>query len=225
MSSMQKPLVLLGAGGHAKVVHALAEAAGRRIVGVCDPALVEAGVIAWRGIPVLGGDDALEGMNTADVELINGIGQLVGSPLRRTVFQRAKRLGFHFPPLVHPFAWVAGQVLLGEGVHVMAGAVVQPDCVIGENSVINTRAAVDHDCVVRAHVHIAPGATLCGAVIVGEDAFVGAGCTVIQGISIGRRGIVGAGAVVVKDLGDGCIVRPCSSSMTTRSRAALDDQV
>ena len=52
-----RPLLMIGAGGHAKVLHALALAAGRVIVGVCDPQLAEKGVTQWRGVPVLRGDD------------------------------------------------------------------------------------------------------------------------------------------------------------------------
>lgn len=194
-------LIMLGAGGHARVLHALLEAGGFQLAGVCDPGLAARGVHAWNGVPVLGDDDALLKFSTAEVGVINGLGQLVGERRRQALFTHFSGLGYAFPPLVHPAAWVAPGVLLAQGAQVMAGAVIQPHCTIGANSIVNTRAGIDHDCRIGAHVHIAPGATLCGAVTVGEGAFVGAGATIIQGIAIGALAVIGAGATLVRNVG------------------------
>lgn len=194
------PLVMLGAGGHAKVLLSLLQAAGLPVMGVCDPVLFEQRIESWRGINVLGGDEAFEALDPSSVGLVNGIGQTVGSPRRREVYEQLKAKGFQFPALVHPHAWVDPTVDLQDGVQVMAGAVVQADTVVGRNTIINTRASLDHDCRVGAHVHIAPGATLCGSVKVGDSAFIACGSTVIQGLTIGEDAVVGAGAVLVRDL-------------------------
>lgn len=195
------PLVMLGAGGHAKVLLSLAQAAGLNVIGICDPDLAYQRVGQWRGINVLGGDDILDTLDPAAIGLINGIGQLVGSSVRRKIYERLVAKGFRFPVLVHPVAWVDASVVLREGVQVMAGAVIQPDTEIGPNTIINTRASVDHDCRLGAHVHIAPGATLCGSVRVDDCAFIASGATVIQGRSVGEDAVVGAGSVLVRDLG------------------------
>ena len=196
-------LIMLGAGGHASVLHALAIASGHQIVGVCDPELAVNGTIAWRGVPVLGDDTALTTVNRSEFGLVNGVGQLVGSRARQIVYERMRRFGFDFPVLIHPAAWVADGVEMGCGVQVMAGVVIQPGSSLGENCIVNTNASVDHDCVIGEHVHIAPGVTLCGGVSVGSSAFIGAGSTVIQNVSVGKEAVVGAGAVVIKDLENG----------------------
>lgn len=193
-------MVMLGAGGHAKVLLSLAKASGLHVIGVCDPELHRSGVLIWRGITVLGGDDELGSLDPSRVGLINGIGQVVGSNLRRTIYESAVAKGFQFPPLIHPSACVDDSAVLGQGVQIMAGAIIQPDVTLGCNTIINTRASVDHDCNVAAHVHIAPGATLCGNVQIGTGAFVGAGATVIQGLMLGECAVVGAGTVMVRDL-------------------------
>lgn len=194
------PLVMLGAGGHAKVLLSLAQAAGLNVCGVCDPELALQGINQWRGIKVLGGDDALDTLDPATTGLINGIGQLVGSTGRRRIFERLKTKGFRFPVLVHPTAWVDASAELKDGVQVMAGAVIQADATVGSNSIINTGASLDHDCCLGAHVHVAPGATLCGSVRVHDRAFIASGATVIQGLTVGEDAVVGAGAVLVRDL-------------------------
>ncbi|MEE1888721.1 acetyltransferase [Pseudomonas carassii] len=194
------PLVILGAGGHAKVLLSLARALCLEIQGVCDPQLHHSGLRQWRGLPVLGDDAALNQIPPGSVLLVNGIGQTVGGAARRKLYEQFSGQGYRFATLVHPSAWVDPDAVLGEGVQVMAGAVVQADSHIGLNTIINTRAAVDHDCRVGRHVHIAPGATLCGAVTVADRSFVASGATIIQGIDIGEDAVVGAGAVVVRHL-------------------------
>lgn len=205
MSELFRPssrLILLGAGGHAKVLHALALSLGHDLFGVCDPDLASRGVREWRGLPILGDDAVLKSLDPGKFGIINGIGSIAGSTTRQDVYDRVRKLGFGFPALVHPTAWVADDATLGDGVQVMAGAIVQPDCSIGVNSIVNTRASIDHDCHLGAHVHIAPGATLCGGVLIGDGTFIGAGAIVIQGISIGSCATVGAGTTLVKSLQD-----------------------
>ena len=196
-------LIMLGAGGHARVLHSLLAAGGHQLAGVCDPGLEAQGILSWNGVPVLGADDALLKFSTAEVGVINGLGQLVGAHQRRALFNQFASLGYIFPPVVHPAAWVAPGVVMEPGVQVMAGAIIQPNCTIGANTIVNTRAGIDHDCRIGSHVHIAPGATLCGGVTVADDAFVGAGATVVPGMTIGSGAVIGAGTTLIKHAGDG----------------------
>ncbi|NER64016.1 acetyltransferase [Pseudomonas sp. MAFF212427] len=201
-----RPVLLLGAGGHAKVMLSLLQAIGANVLGVCDPALAGAAIESWRGIRVLGGDEVLDQFEGAQVGLVNGVGQVPGLSRRQDMFQALSARGFHFPALVHPAAWVDPSVQLSDGVQVMAGAVIQADTRIGVNSITNTGVRIDHDCIIGSHVHIAPGAVLCGAVNVACGAFVGAGSTTLQGVSVGTCAIVGAGTTLVKDLPAGQVV-------------------
>lgn len=195
--------VLMGAGGHGSVLHAVLRELGLNVLGVCDPALQAAGTSEWQGLPVLGGDEGLARLAAQDLALALGVGPRVRSTHRQAVFERLRDQGHRFPPLVHPRAWVAPGVTLAEGVQVMAGVVIQPGCHIGENTLVNTRSSVDHDGRIGAHVHIAPGATLCGGVSVGRGCFIGAGATVIQEIQLGENALLSAGFTLAKNLGDG----------------------
>lgn len=108
--------------------------------------------------------------------------------------------------VVHPAAFIAKSVQIGEGIQVMAGAIIAEETKVGEECIVNTNAGVDHECVLEDGVEIAPGATLCGCVHVETNAFVGAGATVLPRIKIGADAIVGAGAVVTKDVPAGITV-------------------
>lgn len=203
---MSLPIIILGAGGHAKVMIDALLASSAVIAGVVDPDLTLTGTNIL-GVPVLGGDDVVNKFPPSQVQLVNGLGS-VGLPVKRQqLFERFKGLGYNFATVVHPSAVVASDVVLGEGAQVMAGAVIQPGCRIGLNSIVNTRASVDHDCIIGDHVHIAPGVTLSGGIAVGTCSHIGTGATVIQGISIGNGGLVAAGSVVTRDISDGLMVR------------------
>ena len=201
----KRPILLLGAGGHARVVLDMIRLRGLEIRGVISPD-VPAGT-SFHGITIHG-DDAwvLDHCPPETVHLVNGIGS-IGSPVRRkAVYEHFKARGYRFAAVVHPSAVVAGDAVLGEGSQVMAGAVIQPGAVIGENTIINTRASIDHDCRIGPHVHIAPGVTISGEVRIDQGTHVGTGASVIQGRHIREESLVGAGSVVVRDVGEQLLV-------------------
>jgi len=197
-----EPLILLGSGGHARVLLNALQLLGRRVLGFVDPDKARAEVL---GIPYLGGDDAVSG-DPDQVLLVNGIGSVAAIEHRLRVYESFRRRGYRFTSVIHPNAIIAPDVKLADGVQVMAGAVLQIGCVVEENCIINTGACVDHDCVIHAHAHVAPGAVLSGNVRVESRAHIGAGATVIQGVHIGSDSIVGAGAVVLSDVPECCTV-------------------
>lgn len=194
---MGKPWVVLGGGGHAKVVIDALLAGQHQVLGFTSPG---AEVAAILGVERVGDDDALGRYPAGEVVLANGLGSVGSSDLRRELFLRFSAQSYSFPTIVHPSAVVASSVSFGSGVQVLAGAVVQPGCRIRENVILNTRSSLDHDCTIGAHAHVAPGATLSGGVVVGEGAHIGTGASVIQGVEIGERSVVGSGAAVVRDV-------------------------
>lgn len=200
-------LIVLRAGGHARVV---IEALLSR--GICPAAVTDTDAArvgeSVGGIPITGSDDDVLKMGVDAVELANGLGNRAsradsGLSSRRALFGRFSALGYRFPAIAHASSVIASDARLGDGVQVMAGAIVQPASRIGQNTLVNTRAVVEHDCVVGDHVHIAPGAVLCGGVSVGESAHIGAGAVLLVGIKVGAGAIVAAGAVIAKDVAAG----------------------
>ncbi|HUJ19462.1 MAG TPA: acetyltransferase [Nitrospirota bacterium] len=202
---MTQPVIILGAGGHAKVLIDTLLRMGVQLSGITDPDHAKHGSSVL-GVRVLGGDEVLLSNGPEMVRLANGVGSIGESAGRRRLFERFKARGYGFMNVVHPSAVIGAEVLLSEGVQVMAGVVIQSGTTIGRNTIINTRASVDHDCSIGDHVHIAPGVTLSGGVSVEEGSHIGTGATVVQGIRIGRNSIVGAGSVVLTDVPEGVTV-------------------
>lgn len=195
---MSFPVVIIGAGGHGKVVADALVAMGRTVKGFIDvdPARWTECV---NDMQVLGGEDLLSSSDAAAVELANGVGSVDLSGVRRAVFERFHARAFRFVTIVHPGAIVSPRARLAEGAQVMAGAIVQAGAVIGENTILNTGAIVDHDCKIGAHCHLAPGCTLSGNVSIGTASHIGTGASVRHGVSLGERTLVGAGAAVVSN--------------------------
>lgn len=196
---MTSNIMVIGAGGHAKVVIDALLRLQAGILGVVDiDASKHGGSIL--GVPVLGDEAIVFEQATDAVLLVNGIGSVSNTLTRRSAFLRFKDRGYGFHTLVHPSAVIAEDVEMGEGAQIMAGAVIQTGARIGANCIINTRSSVDHDCRIGDHVHVAPGATVCGGVTIGNDCLVGGGATIIQGLSIGDSATVAAGGCVVTDV-------------------------
>lgn len=195
------PVLIIGAGGHARVLIETLRLCGRSILGVVDPALPK-GHSAMLGLAVLGGDEVLDDCRPDETALVNGVGSVKPGPLRDAIYRRGLARGFRFASIIHPSAVVSWSAKVAEGTQVMAGCVIQCDASVGANSIINTRCSIDHDCRIGETVHVAPGATLSGAVTVGDGTHIGTGAVVIQGITIGRNSLIAAGAVVYHDLPD-----------------------
>ena len=188
-------ILVIGAGGHAKVVIEAIRAMGGEVVGLIDPAPSAAFVL---GAAVLGGDKILPRLRTQGLDAVAvALGE---NGLRERVGRGLEAQGFSLPTILHPAALVSPSARLGKGAVVMARAVVGTQVTIDDLAIINTGAVVDHDCRIGTSAHVAPGCTLAGNVWVGERTLVGVGCAVIPGIRIGDDVTVGAGSAVVSDV-------------------------
>ena len=203
MRIVNLPAIVVGGSGHAKVLVSTMFLQGRRVLGFVD---VNPVLPPLLGIPHLGDDGAVFLHPPDQVRLVNGVGSIGSTVLRRTVYEKFRKRQYIFDTVIHPSATIASEVHIEDGAQVMAGAVVQPGCRLGENVIINTGACIDHDCSIDAHAHVAPGVTLSGHVHIGSGAHIGTAATIIQGIKVGAAAIVGAGAVVVCDVPAGVTV-------------------
>jgi sugar O-acyltransferase (sialic acid O-acetyltransferase NeuD family) len=188
-----KRLLIVGAGGHGRVVAdaARAMALWDEIAFVDDTRPVGTRVAAW---PVLGGlPDVLAG---------HLVGECVVAIGANRVRLKLEAAGLSLATVIHPSAVLAPEVQLGAGSMVLARAVINIDARIGAACIINTAAVIEHDCVLADAVHVSPQAALAGTVHVGEASWLGIGSVVRQGVVIGADVVVGAGAAVVKNIPD-----------------------
>lgn len=205
-----RPLYILCAGGHARVVINILKAQGCAPVGIVDADAALHGTDIM-GVPVVGDDSFILSLDPNAVALVNALGNRPGhgssgTAARCNLYTGFKSKGYAFATVVSDDATLSDDVRMAEGSQVITRAVVQPGSVLGENSILNTGASLDHDCTVGAHSHIAPWAVLCGGVSVGAHCHIGARAVLVPGISVGDDAVVGAGAVVIDDVEPGVTV-------------------
>lgn len=189
---MKGPVVLVGGGGHAKVIADMFQGNGIDVVGcLCPGEARELDDVPW-----LGQDSDAPALYARGLRQIHvAIGD---NSLRRRLTSRFLHWGFTLVSVISPRAIVSPKAMVGVGVAVMPGAVINVHAQIGDGAIINTAASVDHDCQIGEYVHIGPGCRLAGKVVIGEGAFLGVGVAVIPEVHVGDWSIIGAGGVVTR---------------------------
>jgi sugar O-acyltransferase (sialic acid O-acetyltransferase NeuD family) len=195
----RRKIVVIGGGGHAKVLISVLKTIPWDVVGYTDPR--QRGTIL--GVSHLGDDSVLGDMASAlgDPEATIGVGKVDVSDSRLRLMERAEGAGFGFPVVVSPRGVVHEDVALGAGTVVFDGVVVNSGTSVGRACIFNTNCTVEHDCRIGDNVHVASGATVSGGVSIGHGCMVGAGATLVHGVSICDGCLIGAGAAVAADIG------------------------
>ena len=191
---MAKDVIIIGAGGHAKVIADIVEKSGDNLVGFLDDNPEAFGRVVYKDRTVLG--------TIKDIEKYQGYNFIIGIGNNQVRKNISSKYNLNWYTALHPNAIIANCVNIGEGTVIMAGAIINPGTIIGKHCIINTKSSLDHDNLIEDYVHISPGATLAGTVTIRELTWICAGATVINNITIERNNIIGAGAVVIKDIND-----------------------
>jgi sugar O-acyltransferase (sialic acid O-acetyltransferase NeuD family) len=200
-----KKVLVWGAGGHGKVVVDAVMAGGEwEVAGVLDDDETKCGT-ELLGVKVFsmkrGVSEAAKGLDCGRVAIAIG-----DNYIRFEKFEQVRRAGLTPLNVVHPSAHVSRFVKMGEGVTILAGAMINPGTTIEDNVCVNTSASVDHDNYLGNSCHIFPNATLTGGVRVAEFAYVGSGAVIAPNLTVEKYSYVGAGAVVLADVAEGTVV-------------------
>ena len=189
-----KDIILIGAGGYAKVIIDSFEKEGKhRVVGLVDD---QKSGGSWFGISVY------SWKKISDLNVRTGLIAIGNNWVRHQVLQKVHQAfpQFEWVSCIHPSAQISRGAQIGAGSVVFANTSIGPDTSIGEHVIVNTGASVDHDCKIANFASIAPGATLGGNVTIGTFTAVSLGAKIIQSIEVGEHTVVGAGAVAVRNL-------------------------
>ena len=186
-----KDVIIIGAGGHGKVIADIVLAAGDRLLGFLDDGRIGQKVL---GFPVLGGIQ--DYVNYKGAEFVIAIGN---AQIREQIASDLQDVRWY--TAVHPAAVISPlEVTVGDGTVIMANAVINPGASVGRHCIVNTAAVVEHDNRIGDFVHVSVGAKLAGVVSVGKSTWIGVGAAVKNATSICGGCMIGAGAVVVKDI-------------------------
>lgn len=191
---MSKKVVIIGTGGHAKVIADIVLASGDKIIGfIDDNKEIGSDFIGYKVI------DENEIIGDKELLFIVAIGN---SHVRENVVKRLEgKEKINWYTAIHPSATVSNlDTEIGCGTAIMANAVVNPGSVIGKHCILNTSSVVEHDNHISDYVHVSVGTRLAGTVSVGKYTWLGIGTVVSNNVTICDDCLVGAGSVVVKDI-------------------------
>lgn len=214
---MSRGLLIIGAGGHGKVVADTARQQGEwdRFAFLDDDTTRSGSIV---GVPVLGDLRTAAGLRREFPDVVVAIGS---ADLRLRLIGELAEQGFNLPVVQHPSATISSFASLGRGCVVFAQAAINADVTLGEGCIVNTGSTIDHDCTLADGVHLAPGAHLAGTVRVGRATWIGIGACTRENITIGDYVTIGAGAAVVADIDSGLTVMgvPASNNRGSFNRS------
>lgn len=185
--------VLIGAGGHAKVILDILRAERKEVLGIID----DFSIGEFEGLPILGNVNSICKMEKENTSFIIAIGN---NEIRANIVKKLNAYDVKYGTAIHPSVIMGSKVEIGEGAVVCPGVILNHSAVIGEHAIINTAATVDHEAQVGDYVHLSPGVHLAGRVTIEPGCHIGIGTAIKQGVTIGENVVVGAGAAVVSNL-------------------------
>lgn len=195
---MCEDVIIIGAGGHAKVIADIIHKSGDNVLGFLDDTKEKGNIIIKDiNLKVIGKVDECVRISkiNSNVKFIIAIGN---NQIRKQISERYKDIEYY--TAIHPSAQISLDVEIKEGTAIMANACINTSAKIGKHCIINTGAIVEHDNQIENYVHISPNGTCCGTVKIGELTHIGAGAIVKNNINITSECVIGAGAIVVKDI-------------------------
>lgn len=187
-----RTLLVLGAGGHGKAVAEAALLSGewQRVCFLDD---------RWPQLEVVYGIDVigdLDSLLEPGLSVAGGIAAVGNNSLREVWAARIKAAGIEVVSIVHPRAWISPSAHIGQGVAVLAMAVIGTDARLGRGAIVNAGAVVDHDVCIGDFAHLGVGVNLAGGVQVGASAWLQAGCNAGYGVSVESGDVVAPGTAL-----------------------------
>lgn len=198
-------ILVLGGGGHGRMIADLIRTRGEVVAGFIDgdPEKLGDQIEPGGGRVLMLQDEFLRDPSQLNVD---GVHIAIGhSHARQSLFEQLYG-SVNLPVLVHPSAIISASAGIGDGTAVCAGVVVNALAQVGDAVILNTGCIVEHDCMVGFAAHIAPSAVLAGGVSIGPRSWIGVNATVLPRVRVGADVMVGAGAVVTRDVPDGVTV-------------------
>lgn len=223
---MREKVVIIGAGGHGRVVLEILQLADiHAIAGFIDADAARQNEIielAGQSYKILGAINQLPKLKKQGV--VGAVVAIGDNRVRLGYAQEVKKAGLKLVSAIHPRAMISPTARLGENLCIAAGAIIGTETVIGDSCIINTGAIIDHECRIGHGAHIAPGAVLAGRVTVESAAFIGMGARILPCLTVGELATVGAGAVAIGDVPPGVTVAGTPARELGKSKSELNNR-
>lgn len=196
---MDKPVMILGAGGLGKVAMEIFNSHEILVYGFLDD------------------DETLHGQEIGELSVLgstddDGYLKLIGkkceafvaadeNSLRESLVEMLQKRRKVMPMnAVHKAASIAQTAQLHHGTLINAGARVGAGASVGNHCIIHSNACIEHGAQLGDLVQVGAGTVINAGVKIEEGAFIGSGVTIVGGVKIGKNARIGAGSVVIADV-------------------------
>jgi len=195
----KKPIILIGAGGHAEscidLLNEQDQFQLKEIVGEKK----EINKKVLKKYKVKYSDNSLKNLAKKYPYALIGIGQIKENKIRVKIFNELKRLKFNIPVICSRYALISKYSKINEGTVVMHGAIIGPNVTIGKNCIVNSNAIIEHGSRIGDNVHIATSVTVNSSVVLGSGTFIGSGSVIKQTIILKKNSFIKMGSIIIRD--------------------------
>lgn len=184
-------LLLVGAGGFGRVVleHALTK---------YDCFFVDDGVNIGTlidDVEVIGSTSDLQKLHERYDKLIVTIGNNL---VRQQIYDRASKIGYSFPNIVHASAFISKHATVGNGCIILNNAVIQNGSRIGNGVIINPGVEIHHDSFIGDNVLIYTNTVVRSLAKVGDRAHIGSTLTISNEVIVPDDTVIPNGQTLLK---------------------------
>jgi sugar O-acyltransferase (sialic acid O-acetyltransferase NeuD family) len=202
------PVVIYGAGkGGITILEALS--LGEHYRAVCFVDDNRSNVEPIEGLPVFHSQNLIElkvrGVLHVATEIMDG-------KVRLKIKKKIEDFGLELINIIHPTAFVAPSVTMGQGNYIKAGAIVETNTKIGNCCIIDNGVVIAHDNIIEDGCHLAPGASIASSVRIEEGTIIGVGANISNNLKIGRNCIISVGASITTDIGKNSVIAQTPSA-------------
>ncbi|MBN1311652.1 MAG: hypothetical protein JXB30_09550 [Anaerolineae bacterium] len=210
MDEDKTPVVILGAGGYAAVVHEILNARPDvLLIGCTDKALGISERSVGEGVTlrILGDDDILPQLadQYPGLHAVLALGPDL-MDVRTRLIRRLDREKIPSITAVHRSAIISPLSKISEGTVARGGSVISATSQVGRCCLINLAASIDHDAHLGTNVYVGQGAQISSYVQVGDNVVIEMGASINSRVTIGTGARVTGGAFVNTDVPDHAVV-------------------
>lgn len=208
-------LIIIGAGGYAKVVMDSVDLYNYRMYGFLDE---YSDKTTHMGYPIISHNwDELKDKENYVYFIAVG-----NNNRRRIWYNRLMKEKCRLINIIDKSALISPMAIIGNGCFVGRFAIINSDSVVGDNCIVNNRASIEHGCSLANHVNMSTNTVINGDVHIGEGTFIGSGSVTLGQKTVGEWSVIGAGAVVTKDVPDHKVVAGVPARVI-RDNSEVDD--
>ncbi|MBO8234235.1 acetyltransferase [Prochlorococcus marinus XMU1419] len=198
---MKNKLLILGSGGHGRVVADVAEKSNKfDEISFLDNNFLNFDFPKSINSKKVIGDISKKNIEKYSSDFTHAFVGIGDNKIRIKWLKILMKADFEIPKIIDPSAQISKYALLEKGSFINTNVVIQCNTKIEFGSILNTSCTIDHDSIIGEGTHISPGANIAGNVNIGKFCWIGIGSQIIQNVKIGDNVTVGGGSLVLRDI-------------------------